>query len=321
MYRFKKYIKRKDLDLIEETASVIGDAFQKDACDVVIGYIDKFTQVPLPLMKTSIPTVFFCVEPNRSLYDGGNLSDLLDGSTDRFTKRLLKLDRELANLVTQFACNSYYTRDSIYHVYGKFAWVIPSGVDITAFCPDPKIQKENLVLSVGVLMQHKAPDFLLQSVVHIGERYRPRVAFVYPRGSEIMRGQLQEYADAHHIRIEFYPMVKTESLKELYNRARVCAYPPIMEPGGLVPLEAQACSTPIVAVNEGGNREEVIDGVSGFLTNRDPQEFGSVIERLLRDNPLATKMGNAGVDWVRSERTWEKIVPQLEKRLHTIVKQ
>ncbi len=320
VYRLKSYIKRRDLDLIERQAKIVGNAFEQDACDVVIGHIDKFTQVPLPLGKTSLPTVFFCVEPNRGLYDGGNLSGLIEGSTDRFTKKLAKLDRGLADSVTQFACNSYYTRDSIYHAYGKLAWVIPSGVDITAFRPDPEIQKENLVLSVGVLMRHKAPEFLLQSVVQIEERYRPRVAFVYPRGSDSMRGTLQRYADANRIEIEFYSGVQTKELVDLYNRARVCAYPPIMEPGGLVPLESQACSTPVVAVNEGGNREELVDGITGILTGRDPREFGSAIEQILRDDQLATKMGKAGVDWVSSERTWGRIVPRLEQALQTLVK-
>jgi glycosyltransferase involved in cell wall biosynthesis len=134
-----------------------------------------------------------------------------------------------------------------------------------------------------------------------------------------MRGELQTYADANHLEVEFHSRIQTNDLRELYNRSKVCAYPPIMEPGGLVPLEAQACGTPVVAVNEGGNREELIHGVTGFLTDRDPQEFGAAIERLIRDDQLATRMGEAGVDWVSSERTWESIVPRLEQALQTLV--
>ena len=299
---------------------MIGRAFEADACDIVIGHIDKFTQVPLPLGKTSLPTVFFCVEPNRSLYDGGNLSKLLGGVTDHFTRKLVQLDRQLATSIMQFACNSFYTRDSIYHTYGKLAWVIPSGVDVNEFCPKPEIKKENLILVVGVLMRHKAPEFLLQSVAQIEERYRPRVVFVYPRGSETMRAELQEYADTNRIEVEFHPRVQMKDLVELYNRAKVCAYPPIMEPGGLVPLEAQACGTPVVAMNEGGNREEVLHGVTGLLTNRDPKEHGAAIEQLIRNDKLLDRMGKAGRDWVNSKWTWEKIVPQFENALQTLVK-
>lgn len=315
--RLKSFIMRKDLDLIEHAAEKIGAAIEKDQCDVVIGHIDKFTQVPVPLSKTSIPTVFFCVEPNRRLYDGGNLAKAVSGFNDPFIRKLLRLDLDVTGSIDQFACDSYFTREFIYQVYGKFAWVIPSAVDINTFKPISGILKENLVLFVGVLMQHKAPMFLMEAMGCIPGKKRPKVIFIYPRGDEGMKRDIKQYAVRNNIEVEFYQGVSISELVNFYNRAKVCAYPAIMEPGGLVPLESQACGTPVVAVNEGGNREEVQNGITGFLTDRDKKQFGKAIEQIISDSRLFENMRESGIDYIRSERTWEHSVSKLESYLHT----
>lgn len=314
-HRFKSYIKRKDINLISRTAEKIAEEFEKDKCDVVIGHIDKFTQIPVPLAKTKIPTIYFCVEPNRSLYDGGNYSKAIAGFKDSFLRKLLKLDRSVAKTIDQFACNSYYTKETIYKVYGKLAWVISSAVDVQVFKPIPSIKKENMVLSVGVLMAHKAPMFLLESMAFIKKNNRPKVIFVYPRGGGNLQKDLYNFAMKNQIEIEFYFGVETNKLVELYNRATVCAYPAIMEPGGLVPLESQACGTPVVAINEGGNREEIRNGLTGILVDRDEREFGAAIESFFIDDGKIARFGENGTEWIHKEWRWEKSLEKFDNLL------
>ena len=50
-------------------------------------------------------------------------------------------------------------------------------------------------------------------------------------------------------------------------------YTPEGEHFGIVPLEAMACSRPVIAVNSGGPRETVVHGRTGLLCTADPLAF------------------------------------------------
>ena len=55
-------------------------------------------------------------------------------------------------------------------------------------------------------------------------------------------------------------------------------YTPSMEHFGIVPIEAMYCRVPVVAVDDGGPTETVVDGETGFLRGADPEEFAGAME-------------------------------------------
>jgi glycosyltransferase involved in cell wall biosynthesis len=63
-------------------------------------------------------------------------------------------------------------------------------------------------------------------------------------------------------------------------------------PGAI--LEASAAGRPVVAVDVGGVREAVIDGQTGFVTERDVDELTNRLRHLDEDRELASKMGAQG---------------------------
>jgi len=67
-----------------------------------------------------------------------------------------------------------------------------------------------------------------------------------------------------------------------------------IEGGGLVNLEAQLCEIPVVASNCGGIPEYVIDGVTGFLAEENPEDLAKNISKLIDNPKLRKKMGKAG---------------------------
>ncbi len=79
-------------------------------------------------------------------------------------------------------------------------------------------------------------------------------------------------------------------------------------------MEYMAAGMPVVAINVGGNRDAIIEGETGFLVaDRTPEAFAEPLVRLLRDEGLRVKMGEAG--YRRCVENFEvgKTIGQLEE--------
>ncbi|KAJ3237291.1 Alpha-1,3-mannosyltransferase-like protein [Chytriomyces hyalinus] len=89
-------------------------------------------------------------------------------------------------------------------------------------------------------------------------------------------------------------------------------YTPTNEHFGIVPVEAMYARLPVVAASSGGPLESIVDGVTGYLRDPDPQAFGDAIALLLRNPALKKEIGDAGRERVEQKFTLEAYVKQLE---------
>jgi glycosyltransferase involved in cell wall biosynthesis len=81
---------------------------------------------------------------------------------------------------------------------------------------------------------------------------------------------------------EFLGWRSDEEVRELYQRASAVLLPGI-EDFGMVPVEAQACGTPVVALGAGGACETVQHGVTGVLVDHESVEaFANGIDECQR---------------------------------------
>jgi glycosyltransferase involved in cell wall biosynthesis len=93
----------------------------------------------------------------------------------------------------------------------------------------------------------------------------------------------------------------------------------------MVFLEAQSCGLPVVAFADGGVPEVVADGICGYLVHPfDAREFNEAIVRLLADEDLRKRMGEAARGYVRNRhdlksnyRAVEEILLELVERKNT----
>ncbi len=86
----------------------------------------------------------------------------------------------------------------------------------------------------------------------------------------------------------------------LYAASACLLFTPAGEHLGLVPLEAMAAARPVVAVNNGGPCETLVDGQTGFLIEPRADAFADSLARLIETPGLARDMGLKGRERVKS---------------------
>ncbi|MEM3192199.1 MAG: glycosyltransferase, partial [Candidatus Parvarchaeota archaeon] len=66
---------------------------------------------------------------------------------------------------------------------------------------------------------------------------------------------------------------------------------------GLVPLESMASCKPVISFNEGGPKETILDGITGFLVD-DVDGMAEKMKYLAGNVDETIKMGKNGRAWV-----------------------
>ncbi len=132
----------------------------------------------------------------------------------------------------------------------------------------PSEERENYLI-VSRLVPYKKVDLAIKA---FNKLKKPLI--VVGTGSELSR--LRKIAGPT---ITFAGSVSDRRLIEEYRRAKAVIFPQV-EDYGLVPLEAQACGTPVIAFGQGGALETIKDGISGiFFAKQNPQSLAQAVER------------------------------------------
>jgi alpha-1,3/alpha-1,6-mannosyltransferase len=120
-----------------------------------------------------------------------------------------------------------------------------------------------------------------------------------------------------HVRLVF--SLPESEREALLGRCRCVLYTPEAEHFGYVPLEAMASSRPVVAVNVGGPTETVLHDETGMLCPPDPDAFAGALARLIQDEALAHRMGEAGRVHVAKEFSLQVFGERLEALIGQMV--
>jgi glycosyltransferase involved in cell wall biosynthesis len=216
--------------------------------------------------------------------------------------------------------NSAFTSARMGEAYGiGHPPVCPYGVDGDAFRPLPDHPRGGHVLSVGELSPRKGFLFLVDALGRLPEARRPALRLACNAVRDDERARVEQRAHQSGVRLEVAVGLTTDDLVREYNRAALCVYAPHQEPFGLVPLEAMACGTAVVGVDEGGVRESVLHGRTGLLAPRDADAFAQAVGHLLDDPARATEYGRQGRVHVLGRWTWDRSTAAIEAQLRGVV--
>jgi glycosyltransferase involved in cell wall biosynthesis len=134
------------------------------------------------------------------------------------------------------------------------------------FFPDGSTP-EGYALIVSALVPYKRIDVAVAACAAAGVRLK--IVGDGPERQTLERGATGD--------VEFLGRRSDEEVRDLYRRAAVVLLPG-EEDFGIVPLEAQACGRPVVALGRGGALETVVHGETGLLVDEPgPEAFADAI--------------------------------------------
>jgi glycosyltransferase involved in cell wall biosynthesis len=217
-------------------------------CDVVVSSSHCVAKGVRP--PDGVPHVCYCHTPMRYAW---HLRDsyfrghaLKRRAVDALLGRLRDWDRRTAGRVTHFVANSEVVRRRIAECYGRDSTVIYPPVDTAFYCP-AEVPREDYYLILSAFAPYKRLDLALDACRRLGRR-------LVVIGSGQDEAKLRRLAGPLTTFLGWQP---DDVLRDHLRRCRALLFPG-EEDFGIVPVEAQACGTPVVALGRGGATETIV---------------------------------------------------------------
>ena len=211
------------------------------------------------------------------------------------------------------ATNSQTTNERIKRYFARSATVINPSVDPKEFYDDGD---DKYFFYPSRFYLNKRQDYVMEAFA----RFQKKTGLTNYK--LILAGSLSD--DKEHK--EYFEKLKKKNIKnvvfklktsdaelqKLYSKCTAVLFSAVNEDFGIVPLEAMASSKVLISVNEGGPRETILDGKTGFLINS-PEEMAERMKFVVEHGDLAAKMGKEARKRVEENYSWEMFFKKFDK--------
>ena len=169
---------------------------------------------------------------------------------------LKKWDIKNSKKVDHFIANSKFIADRIQRIYQRKSQVVYPPVDTNFF--DLGQQKDDYYLFVGRLANvYKRVDLAIDA---FNSLKKPLVIIGEGPDAEKLKTNAKN-------NIEFLGRLSKNNVKAYMQNAKALIFPSL-DDFGIVPVEAQACGTPVIAYRGGGALETVVENKTGTFFNK-----------------------------------------------------
>jgi glycosyltransferase involved in cell wall biosynthesis len=246
--------------------------------------------------------ICYCHTPIRYAWDlyneyTLNLSQPKKILVQQTLKYIRKWDIKTLDRVDHFIANSQFVSNRIYKTYNRSATVIYPPVDTNKFILEEN--KQDFYLTASRLVPYKKTKLIVEAFNEI------------PDKKLVVIGAGEEYDSIKLIakdNIQILGYQEDKILGEHMQKARAFVYAAV-EDFGIVPIEAMACGTPVIALNDGGTAETVIDGINGVhFQNQTKEDICEAISRFenIKFNPTIVR--NSSLKYQNFKKSFKSFV-------------
>ena len=252
------------------------EQFDLDDFDLIISTSHCVAKSVVPPGRT--PHLCYCFTPMRYAWDQFDAyfgPDRVGPGVTRLFRwglsAMARWDVATAGRVSRYVAISQYVAGRIRRYYNRDASVVYPPVDTAFFHPSGKPPGAYLLI-VSALVPYKRVDLAIRACALAEAPLR-----IVGSGPELAR--LRAAAGPS---VKFLGALSDEHVRTEYQGAAAVLLPGT-EDFGIVPVEAQACGRPVIALARGGACETIIDGTTGILvTEPADTAFAAAIDRVRR---------------------------------------
>lgn len=245
------------------------------AYDVVIssshaeakGVITKPTTVHICYCHT--PTRYYWSDYHeyRQRMEFGILNPIAKFMMPRSIHKLRQWDYLAAQRVDHFIANSHYVARRIKKYYRRDAQVIYPPIDVGTHAYNPQIKREDFYFSMSRLIPYKGMAIVVEAANKAGVKLK-----VAGSGPEMKK--LKELAGPT---VEILGFISDQEKVDLMQRCRAFVFA-AEEDFGIVPVEAMACGSPVIAYAKGGVAESVNADCGVLVADQTSDAFANSIK-------------------------------------------
>jgi len=147
-----------------------------------------------------------------------------------------------------------------------------------------------VLLFVGRLGQEKNIGFLIESFRIINKEVQNTTLVLVGGGPEEEEIKNKANADDIDGKVIFTGTLPLSDVINCYASSDLFVFSSVSETQGIVIAEAKAAGLPVVAVDAFGVSEMVDDGIDGYLTKLDHEQFAEKVCRLLKYDDIYNEM-------------------------------
>lgn len=226
----------------------------------------------------------YCLTPMRYAWDQfdayfgpDRVGPAMSGLMRPVMAAMARWDRATERRVHRYLAISQYVARRIALYYNRESSIVYPPVETTFYTPGSNGAPAGNMLVVSALVPYKRVDLAIRAAA------RANVPLTIV-GDGPERASLEAIGGSG---VRFLGWCTNEEIRDLY-RSSAATILPGEEDFGIVPLEAQACGRPVVALGRGGALETVVDGQTGVLVEPGEDALADGLQRAARTTWDAT---------------------------------